>query len=348
LAVEPAEHDGEEQPGRLGDENRHREVTSLLAATGNSVALLARDGDGWTVRTLLEKPGLQCLAVGANGKIFAGSRGHGLWRSDDGASWVDAALPHADVFSVAVSPADGTIYAGCEPSMLFRSRDGGSTWEELASLRQIPSAPTWSFPPRPWTSHVRWIAPSPHDAARLLVGIELGGLMYSEDGGESWADHRPGAQRDVHALAWHPTVPGRAYEAGGGGAAWSFDGGWTWQPADEGRDRHYTWALAVEPGDPDCWYVSASPGPFNAHRRGRAEARVYRWRAEGPWEALDGGLPQPLDAMPYALIVAGGALYAGLNDGRLYASGDAGDTWEQIALGRDSLQSVVALARATG
>ena len=74
-------------------------------------------------------------------------------------------LPQPDVFSVAVSAADRSGYAGCEPSMLFRSTDGGQTWQELESLQSIPSRPTWSFPPRPWTSHVRWIAPSPHDAA---------------------------------------------------------------------------------------------------------------------------------------------------------------------------------------
>lgn len=51
---------------------------------------------------------------------------------------------------------------------------------------------------------MRWIAPSPHDAELLLVGIELGGLMRSSDGGQSWQDHRPGAQPDVHSLAWHP------------------------------------------------------------------------------------------------------------------------------------------------
>src|SRR3712207_8106900 len=50
-------------------------------------------------------------------------------------------------------------------------------------------------------------------------------VMLSEDGGETWDDHRPGAERDAHTLAWHPTVPGRAYEAGGGGAAWSRDAG---------------------------------------------------------------------------------------------------------------------------
>jgi hypothetical protein len=79
------------------------------------------------------------------------------------------------------------------------------------------------------------------------VGIELGGLMLTEDGGHSFSDHRLGAQPDVHALAWHPSAPGRAYEAGGGGAAWSTDGGRSWELADEGREHRYVWALAVDP-----------------------------------------------------------------------------------------------------
>jgi hypothetical protein len=65
------------------------------------------------------------------------------------------------VYSLAVSPVDGAIYAGTEPSALFRSDDGGRTWRELRALLDLPSSPTWSFPPRPWTSHVRWIPPNP-------------------------------------------------------------------------------------------------------------------------------------------------------------------------------------------
>jgi photosystem II stability/assembly factor-like uncharacterized protein len=193
---------------------------------------------------------------------------------------------------------------------------------------------------------VRWIAPSPHDAGLLLVGIELGGLMRSSDGGESWQDHRPGAQRDVHSLAWHPRVRGRAYEAGGGGAAFSIDAGETWQPADEGRDRHYTWSVTVDPADPECWYVSASTGPRAAHGRGDPQARIFRRRDGEPWQALTGGLPEPLRAMPYALLAAEGRLFAGLADGRLWASLDRGDSWIPLRLRGDELAGLLALAAA--
>ena len=183
--------------------------------------------------------------------------------------WVDCALPEPGVFSLAVSAADGAVYAGTEPSRLFRSDDRGESWRELDALLELPSRPTWSFPPRPWTSHVRWIAPSPHDADLLLVGIELGGLMRSTDGGETWQDHRPGAQPDVHSLAWHPRVEGRAYEAGGGGAAWSDDAGETWHPADDGRDRNYTWSVAVDPDDPELLVRLGEHRPVRRARRPR-------------------------------------------------------------------------------
>jgi len=170
----------------------------LYAATGDAVVRLEEgDGGGWRAQRSLEGSGAHCLAVDPRepDTVFAGLREGGVRRTEDGGrTWVDCGLPAAQVFSVAVSAADGAVYAGTEPSALYRSDDRGETWRELASLLELPSRPTWSFPPRPWTSHVRWIAPSLHDPALLLVRIELGGLMLPDDGGRTWLDHRPGAQ----------------------------------------------------------------------------------------------------------------------------------------------------------
>lgn len=320
-------------------------MTRLYVATGARVGILDPNADGepsWA----LEGSGGQCVAVDpADPDVaYVGCRGQGLVRTADGGrSWERLALPERDVFSVAVSPADGAVYVGTEPSRLFRSRDQCAGFEELTALQGIPSRPEWSFPPRPWTSHVRWIAPHPRRSERLLVGIELGGLMYTDDGGESFTDHRPGAQRDVHALAWHPVDERRAYEAGGGGAAWSHDGGLTWEPADEGRDHRYVWAVAPDPEEPDCWFVSAAPGPMQAHGPEPARAAIYRWRGRGPWERLAGGLPDPLDSLPYALSAIGPDLFAGLGDGRIYRSRDQGSTWEPLAA---RAESILALASA--
>ena len=320
-------------------------MTRLYLATGERFGRVD-DVDAGEVAWALEGSGVQSLAVDpANPDVvYAGGRGSGLTRSVDGGhSWRALELPEDDVFSVAVSAADGAVYAGTEPSRLFRSRDRGESFEELTALQDIPSREEWSFPPRPWTSHVRWIAPDPHRAERGLVGIELGGLMYTVDGGATFTDHRPGAQPDVHALAWHPTAEGRAYEAGGGGAAWSRDGGVTWEAADEGRDRHYVWALAPDPMDPDRWFVSAAPGARRAHGDGPAHAALYRWSGAGPWEPLSDGLPDPLDSMPYALSATGSQLFAGLGNGQIYRSGDGGETWERLPARADAILALTAV-----
>src|SRR5919201_800168 len=246
----------------------------LLATTGDAFVRV-----GASMR--LQGSGAQCLALDGD-TVYVGCRGSGLKRSADGGeSFEDVPLPERDVFSVAVSAADGAVYAGTEPSRLFCSRDGRESWEELVALQDIPSRPQWSFPPRPWTSHVRWIAPSPHEPEVVLVGIELGGLMRTEDG-----------------------------------AAWSRDGGRSWDEADAGRERRYAWALAVDPADPDRWFVSAAPGPFQAHGTRPSDSAIYRWEGSGPWQMIEG----PLDSHVYALATGPGRLFAGLGDGTLLQS----------------------------
>ena len=181
-------------------------MTHLYAATGDGIARLEEAGGEWTVELSLRGSGAECLAVDPADAdtVYAGLREGGVRRTRDGGeTWDACALPEPAVFSLAVSAADGAVYAGTEPSRLFRSDDGGDSWVELDALLELPSRSTWSFPPRPWTSHVRWIAPSPHSADVILVGIELGGLMRSTDGGETW--HRCELRGDsisaLHALA---------------------------------------------------------------------------------------------------------------------------------------------------
>jgi photosystem II stability/assembly factor-like uncharacterized protein len=322
-------------------------MARLYGATGDAFARLDESGSDWTATLSLVGSRVQCLTPDPADPdtAYAGLREGGVRKTTDGGeTWADCGLPQPGVFSLAVSSVDGAVYAGTEPSALYRSDDAGESWQELESLLELPSRPNWSFPPRPWTSHVRWIAPSPHDADLLLVGIELGGLMRSTDRGETWQDHRPGAQPDVHSLTWHPTADGRAYEAGGGGTAWSDDAGDTWQPADEGRDRNYTWSVAVDPEDPELWFVSASTGPYAAHGGRDPQAEIYRRRGDEPWHALAGGLPEPIPAMPYALVAADGRLFAGLADGQIWESGDRGDSWHALAVAGDAVPELHALA----
>jgi hypothetical protein len=308
---------------------------SVFVCTRSGLVRLQRDRRSWAAVPALEGVGARCVAADG-ARVLVGTRGRGVFASGDaGVTWDHVELPGPDVFSVAIGAADGALYAGTEPSRLFVARDG-RTWAELEALQDIPSRDRWSFPPRPWTHHVRWIAPDPHRAERLLVGIELGGLMYSDDGGATFSDHRPGAKLDAHSLAWHPRVEGRAYQAAGDGAAWSRDGGRTWEAADAGRELGYCWAVAVDAADPERWYVSAASGPGAAHSGDSARGRLYRW--DDAWHAL----PLPPDSMPYALAATDGELLAGMADGRILLSGDRGESWDEIGVRVDSIIAMAA------
>ena len=295
-------------------------MARLYAATGDGIARLDESGEAWTVELFLPGSGAQCLAVDPDDPdtVYAGLREGGVRRTvDGGRSWVDCALPEPGVFSLAVSAVDGAVYAGTEPSRLFRSDDRGESWRELEALLELPSRPSWSFPPRPWTSHVRWIAPSPHDADLLLVGIELGGLMRSTDGGAELAG--PPSRRATRTCTRSPGT--HAYQ----GARTRRAAAAPPSARTEARpgSRPTRAATATTPGrspstrdDPDCWYLSASTGPYAAHGGRDPQARIYRRRDGEPWQPLAGGLPEPLPAMPYALCATDGRLFAGLADGQ--------------------------------
>ena len=297
---------------------------AFVCSRDDVVTRIDWDAGSTEAQPVLEGVPVRCVA--ANGShVIVGTQGAGVFLSDDGGRrWERMQLSEPDVLSVAISSADGAVYAGTEPSRLFVLRDGRD-WTELEALQDIPSREHWSFPPRPWTHHVRWIAPDPHRAERMLVAIELGGVMLSDDGGESFSDHRPGAKRDAHQIAWHPLADGRAYEAAGDGAAWSGDGGRTWSGLQAGRGLGYCWALAADPEDADRWYVSAASGPRAAHSGESAQGALYRWDGDS-W----GELPVPGGSMPYALAAASDELVCGTADGRLLHSTDRAGSWREL------------------
>lgn len=246
--------------------------------------------------------------------------------------------------SVAVSRLEragewGVVYAGTEPSALYRSEDGGATWQELAGLLALPSAPTWSFPPRPYTSHVRAIGLDPHHAGALYVAIEAGALVRSFDSGQTWEDRRPDGPFDTHTLGLPRQTPGLIYSAAGDGFMQpgqgfveSHDGGTTWTRAGVGLQHHYLWGLAVNPADAETLIVSAADGPQQAHTPASAASALYRRTRGGAWQQVQQGLPASRGMLASTLAADDaepGVFYAANNHG-VYRSADAGLTWERL------------------
>jgi photosystem II stability/assembly factor-like uncharacterized protein len=266
-----------------------------------------------------------------------------VWRSDDGGvSWQaigeDARI--RQVTAVAVSATerglDGArvVYLGTEPSAVFRSSDGGDHCEPLGTLLDLPSAPTWSFPPRPDSHHVRWIAPDPVVSARLFVAIEAGALVRSEDGGRRWQDRVPTAPIDTHTLVVHSRDGQRLYSAAGDGYFESRDGGATWEKPESGLRHRYAWGCVVDPEDPETILISSASGPTAAHSADRAASWIYRRTGRGRWRPIGEGLPPAAGTTVSALAAdphERGVVYAANNRG-LFRSRDMGETWRQLVV----------------
>jgi hypothetical protein len=178
---------------------------------------------------------------------------------------------------------------------------------------------------------VRALAFDPRNANKVFAGTASGGLWISEDGGESWrANHDFLPNLSVTTIVVDPANPAVMYlgtgEASAGlvgvGAFKSTDSGSTWRylektSADANFDWRFVNRLAIHPGQPQVLLAALT-------HNDRVTGSIYR--------SANGGLTWTRAASLRALDIAfdpntpSNAL-AGLDDGGLAYSRDAGATW---------------------
>ncbi|MFQ5749350.1 MAG: WD40/YVTN/BNR-like repeat-containing protein [Planctomycetota bacterium] len=233
---------------------------------------------------------------------------------DGGISWEEAPSPGGlEFWSVLFSEAG--ILAGTGPPAVFRRE--GAEWCEREALARHPSRTGWEFFP-PVPPHVITLSAT---GGLIFAGIEVGGLLRSSDGGETWETIGAQVESDVHCIHADPGRPGHLRVATRDGLFESLDGGDTWKrhPGTEGLYLHAVVAPREEPG---ILYLQAREGP------------VLRSRNGGGWERLGEGLGRPdfgvgaLDGDPFDPAV----LYYGC-EGEVFRSPDRGEHWERIARG---------------
>lgn len=296
--------------------------------------------------------------------VYATSIGHGVFRSEDGGRSFEPSegLPIMGpqlVWSSSVSPTErtkdgGVVYVGTMPSAVFRSEDGGRTFQECKSLQEVETLKEAAFPPTPATHAIHMIANSFNRPDTVFVGVELGGIIRSSDGGETW-EAASGAGPDCHQLLAHPMAPDRLYESAGEGYIESFDNGDTWKVGFEGIDEDlcYFYDMAVDPGDPDNLMVSVGRNQYQAHglnpysivngvfgdpfARDNPITGTYStlWRRkDGNWSEMLDGLPHPdgheQGRFATALGDDKGTLYYVTIPGQIHRTTDGGDSWSQI------------------
>ncbi len=330
--------------GGSGTQRHLRDERVLAVGTVDGIWFLRgrEEGDWVEMRRALQGCHVSALAQCADGGLIAGMHGHGLARSDDGGvTWrfVNRGLTQFDVWALKAERLNGreALLVGTMPAHLFVSADGGLNWTERPALRRLPTAPEWFFPPPPHLAHVKDVVVL--GARRLVVGVEVGALAYSDDGGESFAEFPVAAnisEIDIHRILVHEERPQWLLLATGWGVAESLDGGRSWQ-ANSAGGVNYPDAAAVHPQNPQLIFLAGGQGyPPNWFKINRSRSIIVRSRDGGrTWERLLGGLPAgarpAFGAISIAQYAAGSySVFAADTDGQIFESRDGGEHWEVI------------------
>ena len=239
-----------------------------------------------------------------------------------------------------------TVYAGVEDAALFRSTDGGENWNELSGLRGHGTGPQWQ--PGGGGLCLHTIIEHPKNPKRIFVAISSAGAFRTDDGGTTWkpinrglrSDYIPDADAEighcVHHIAMHPSRPNVLFMQKHWDVLRSDDAGDSWKEVSGNLPSDFGFVIDVNANEPETIYVVPIKSD-SEHFPPDGKLRVYRSRSGGSeWEALTSGLPQRdcyvnvlRDAMAVDALDKCG-VYFGTTGGQVYASADAGDTWEPI------------------
>lgn len=343
----------------------------VLAGTRRGLFILESDQNRaqWRLRGPLGHAGWSYGYIGydaASGAIYAAGRnnwfGAAVWRSgDEGATWTlsSEGLAFGDhepqvkqVWSV--EPAHGALYAGVDPAGLFRSEDQGATWQEVIGLRSHPDYHTWRGGSGGLCLHS--IVRHPTDPQQLWVGIAGGGVMYTADGGWTWAPRNAtvrseaGEEPGLRVQRLRMAPDGTLYQQNHRGVFRSADGGLTWREITANLPSGFGFPLALHPTDSQVAYVM--PHQHNTGKRHMPDGLIAVWRTRDggqSWQKLNRGLPERpafvkvlREGMASDSLAPAG-LYFGTSSGNLFGSADGGDSWLVLAEHLPEIYAVTAV-----
>jgi photosystem II stability/assembly factor-like uncharacterized protein len=291
--------------------------------------------------------------------VYAGTQ-HGPYRSTDGGDhWEKLGFPDPGmiVWSILFHPQNPqTMYLGTAPAAVYRSDNGGDTWHRLPNAKQTERV-DMGFA----TRLIRMTA-DPSHPDEIYAGVEVGGVMRSLDGGETWSDcsehlvklaeqqhlkSKIGSDTeiegmmDTHALTMSAAQPGTVFLAVRMGLFRSTDRGMTWEDMQIGRFSPLTYArdVQVAPQNPRVIYACLSPAA-----RSR-DGSLYRSQDLGQtWQRFDHDVKARSTMMTMALHHRdANQVYCATRGGQVFGTQDGGTTWQEYPL-PDGVQDVYTLA----
>lgn len=293
-------------------------------------------------------------------RIFAAT-GAGIFVSDDeGVGWQPAGLADHEVWQIR-SDGEGTLYAGTQPAALFKSPDQGLSWQEVESFANAPEAASWCIPINPpLPGQARALVIDRDNPQKMWVGVEVGGIMQTENGGETWQLTLPGDNPDLHMLYAHPAKPEVLFAStgygrldgiadmieGNAGVFRSDDAGAHWSYAWQGITPRYSRPMCIDTRAPYGLTVASAPTAFSSHKDdGGAGAMLFRSEDEGAsWRSLCDTAHSPSRVNFHGLTTdpehPGGVL-VGTDNGEVWqVSNDA--RWQCLATGLPPVVSIYA------
>ena len=249
-----------------------------------------------------------------------------------------------------------TVYAGAEDAALFRTTDGGTTWHELAGLREHNTGSQWQ--PGAGGMCLHTIVLDPSDPKRMYIAISAAGAFRTDDGGKTWRPINRGLKSEyipdpdaevghcVHRIAMHPSRPGVLFMQKHWDIMRTDNAGDSWSEVSGNLPSDFGFPIDVHAHEPDTVYVVPIKSD-SEHYPPEGKLRVYRSRSGGnEWEALTNGLPQRdcyvnilRDAMAVDQLDSCG-VYFGTTGGQVYVSPDGGDHWHTIVRDLPAVVSV--------
>ena len=312
-------------------------TTTLYLATEQGVSIAKRSGGKWEGTTHLRDRKVECVLLDPQNRdvAYCGTFGTGLFKTTDGGShWAECtSLGESKITALAADGA-GRIYVGSEPSNVLQSDDHGETWQPLAVLSELPGSKRWSFPPRPYTHHVKSILPDQMHPRELHVAVEAGALLRATKNGTAWLDPVTSAPMDTHWLVVDSLEPQRLFSAAGDGFFESNDDGNTWRRSQEGLGDLYCWSAAISSSASRTLVMSAAKSALGAHYPHSANAAVYRREMDASWNQIQNGLPVAKGHRA-AVITANKTMPGEFflsTEGLVFLSTDDGKSWKELPI----------------